>query len=279
MGKAKNLENQRFGKLTAIRIVGKSEKNEMLWLCQCDCGNTKIAKVRSLTSGHLRSCGCAYKKDLIGKRYGRLEVIEEFGRDKIGNVLWKCKCDCGNETIVRSADLNNGHSRSCGCLIADTTRRSMTTHGQRKTRLYRIWTNMKNRCFNKNYKNYKRYGAKGITVCDEWSGENDFINFYMWAMSSGYKEYLTIDRIDNNEGYSPDNCRWATYEEQANNKTNNRLFRFNGETQTLSEWSKIYDINQSTLRSRIELGVPENELFEKADRRYKKFPADEELED
>lgn len=154
--------------------------------------------------------------DLTGQRFGRLTVIERVGTSKNGNALWDCKCDCGNTAVVRGASLKNGITRSCGCLIAESTKNRNTTHCLSKTRLYRIWANMKDRCLNSNTREYPYYGGRGITVCDEW--KNDFQAFYNWAMANSYQDHLSIDRIDNDKGYTPDNCRWATHSEQMYNR-------------------------------------------------------------
>lgn len=121
-------------------------------------------------------------------------------------------------------------------------------HGGKHTRLYNIWKSMRQRCSNRNASNYKNYGARGIRVCDEW---NDFAVFSAWAMSSGYNDSLTIDRIDNNGDYSPTNCRWATYTEQARNKRNTVLYEYNGEARTLMEWEEIFGIPWGTMWARI----------------------------
>ena len=154
--------------------------------------------------------------DLTGQRFGRLTVVERTGTSKNGNALWACRCDCGNVAVVRGASLKNGITRSCGCLIAESTKDRNTTHGLRKTRLYHVWANMKDRCLNPNTPSYSYYGGRGITICDEW--RDDFQAFYDWAMANGHRDDLSIDRIDNDKGYNPDNCRWATHSEQMHNR-------------------------------------------------------------
>lgn len=161
--------------------------------------------------------------DLTGQRFGRLTVIERDGTDKNGrNVMWLCVCDCGGTTRTTTTHLRNGHAQSCGCLFREKLieggekTRFATTHGKSRTRLYRILTGMKSRCYNPQSHKYPLYGARGITVCDEW--KNSFQAFYEWAIANGYSDDLSIDRIDNDRGYSPNNCRWSTVTEQNRNR-------------------------------------------------------------
>lgn len=154
--------------------------------------------------------------DLTGQRFGRLTVIERAENNKAGRARWLCRCDCGKYITVTGVDLRTGNTKSCSCLKTARLIKQSTTHGESKTRLFQIWCNMRNRCYNPNVTRYDDYGGRGITVCDEWL--HDFTAFRNWALSSGYSDELTLDRIDNDKGYSPDNCRWATWHEQRMNQ-------------------------------------------------------------
>ena len=152
------------------------------------------------------------KKDLTGQRFGMLVAVRDVGK-KNRAYIWECVCDCGNTLHVRGAVLSNGHTKSCGCLRKEGPRKPSYSHGLSKTRLYRIWSNMKSRCLNPKVHNYKHYGGKGVSVCDEWL--QNFKAFYDWAIASGYKDDLTIDRKDSDGNYCPENCCWITQSENA----------------------------------------------------------------
>lgn len=193
-------------------------------------------------------------KDITGKVYGRLTVIERVENDKHGQARWKCLCECGNYTVAVTTELNRGNVRSCGCLSREISKKVNFKHGFKNTRLYKVWDSMKKRCYNSNSPSYKYYGGRGITICDEW--KNDFKSFHDWAFANGYDEnaeYMkcTIDRIDVNGNYEPSNCRWVTCKEQARNRTNNRLIEYNGEKLTLIEWAERLKIKYTILHQRI----------------------------
>lgn len=158
-------------------------------------------------------------KDLTGQKFGKLIVIKKVSKDKYGHTMWLCECDCGNKKIVLGKCLRNGATRSCGCYHKKQVSKLNLKHGKSNLRIHKIWSNIKQRCFNKNNLRYQYYGARGITICDEW--KEDFMSFYNWAMTNGYKDNLSIDRIDVNGNYEPSNCRWATQSEQ-NANTRNR---------------------------------------------------------
>lgn len=191
-------------------------------------------------------------KDLAGQRFGRLVVLYDTGERKSRNVVWRCKCDCGNEVDVAGYSLTSGNTTSCGCYNRERSVEANTVHGMNRQGerhpVYAAWSRMLQRCENPNNKRYKDYGGRGIRVCEEWHDAKVFIE---WALSHGWREGLSIDRIDNNGNYEPGNCRWATLREQARNKRSNRLITFNGKTQSLAAWAEEMGINSSALRYRI----------------------------
>lgn len=191
--------------------------------------------------------------DLTGQRFGRLEVLKYNG-----NSRWECKCDCGKIVYPKGGNLRKGDISSCGCLRKDVAYNNHITHGETKSRLYRIWKLMRRRCNNINDVSYPLYGGRGISVCEEWS---QYEPFKLWALSNGYSEELSIDRIDPNGNYEPSNCRWATAKEQANNKRNNHKLCFNGETHTISEWSEITGLKRTTIIERINAGWSEKKTL------------------
>ena len=201
--------------------------------------------------------------NLLGQRFGKLTVISKAGISKHGSVNWLCKCDCGNETIVNSNNLRRGHTLSCGCYqreqAAIAGKKTLTIHGKAKSRLYHIWIGMKQRCYNNKSANFKRYGGRGIYVCDEW--KNDYQSFYDWSILNGYDESLTIDRINNDKEYSPQNCRWITIKEQGNNRSTNRYITINNQTKTVAQWAEISGIRTGTLYKRLDNGIEGEKLL------------------
>ena len=184
-----------------------------------------------------------------GDKYNRLTAVRFDHMDKHWNAYWLFKCQCGNKKVINVSSVKTGHIKSCGCLQKEMMKNRMIIHGMSYTKEYSIWGNMKDRCYNKKSKEYKNYGDRGIKVCNRWM---KFENFYKDMGKKPVKK--SLDRINNNNNYKPNNCRWATRKEQNNNKRNNYLLTFNNKTMTIAEWSDKLDINYSTLRGRLKLG-------------------------
>lgn len=190
--------------------------------------------------------------DITGQKYGKLLAIKPVEeRTKGGGIKWLFRCDCGNEKVIPSNSVRTGLVKSCGCLV--------TTHGMTGTRLFNIWVDMRQRCYNKNYPDFHLWGGKGVIVCTEWLV--DFKAFYSWAIANGYKDNLTLDRIDGCGDYEPSNCRWATYKEQARNVSHNRRITIDGEARLLCEWLEIAPITASTYYKRKKQGLTDKEAL------------------
>ena len=187
--------------------------------------------------------------DLTGKTFGYWTVISRTVNSKEGRSMWMCRCKCGTERAVRGYNLRNGTSKSCGCLSAEMTKERSTTHGMTGTRLYKIWGQMIQRTTNKNDPWYSYYGGRGIVVCEEW--RNSFEPFKAWAVENGYKDNLTLDRRNNEEGYSPENCRWVTRAVQEENTRRTHFLTYKGKTKSITEWAKATGIKRSVLYDRI----------------------------
>lgn len=255
MGKPRlNLTGKQFGHLTVLEFSHGDGCGNYYWLCECDCPdkNKILAKGHDLTRGHKTSCGCRWrttkKDDLIGKQFGRLTVLSYDHTGDDGNAYWLCECSCGNTKVISRINLMSGHVKSCGCYRSEWSSAIHSTHRSSNTRLYKIWQGMKRRCTNEHNDFFNHYGGRGITVCDEWQ---DFENFQEWAMNNNYSPDLTIDRIDNDAGYCPENCRWVDRTIQANNKSNNRYIEYNGERDTMSNWARRLGVDYDTLKHRI----------------------------
>lgn len=202
------------------------------------------------------------KLDLCGQRFGKLVVIER-AEDYISpkgkrHTRWKCLCDCGKTTTVLATNLRQGVTTSCGCKVKEIASLLNVSHHESYTRLYDIWHGMKQRCGNPNAHAYDRYGAQGITVCDEWHAYEEFAE---WALNNGYEDNLTIDRIDGNKGYEPSNCRWATPKQQARNRKSNRTIPYNGKNITISELCDISGKSRSVVRRMLIQGASPQKII------------------
>lgn len=254
-----DLTGKTFGRLTVLNehhtVKTKGGQAKVKWLCRCTCGNLIEKYSQDLRRKQHLSCGCWKKEllselktaDLTGKRFGRLVALRRAENCK-GAVKWICKCDCGNEIAVLASNLTRNHTKSCGCYNVEQATQNATRHNMYGTRLYKIWQDMKSRCNNPTESSFDNYGGRGIKVCQEWES---FEVFMKWALANGYEDTLTIDRIDVNGDYKPENCKWSTLKEQARNKRNNFMISFNGETKPLAVWCELFNLNYNTVYMRL----------------------------
>lgn len=209
-------------------------------------------------------------KDLTGQIFGRLTIVEYNSKDKSGQAKWLCKCECENYIIVTGGDLRKGHTKSCGCLRTENIIKRSTKHNNcrrgNETSEFVAWSSMKQRCYDKNFKDYNLYGGRGIKVCDIW-----LYSFENFLEDVGLKPTTlhSLDRYPNKDGnYEPGNVRWATIKEQANNKRNNIILEYKGESKTLSEWADKLGVTYSTLENRYRRGWTIERIFEQEFRIY-----------
>ena len=236
------------------------------YLCKCECGKLKWINCDSVLMNRQKGCGCIkgreFHEDITGKKYGKLKVIEEAER-KNKRIMWKCLCDCGNVTVVSSNNLKYGHTQSCGCYQRKRTKEGHIKHGGTYTRLFTIYQGMKRRCYSEKEPNYRKYGGRGIKICEQWLGDNGFENFRKWAFENGYNDNLTIDRIDFNGNYEPSNCRWGDFVQQANNRRSNRVVEYKNQRKTIAEWSRETGIPAYNISYRLRKNKPLEEVFKK----------------
>ena len=206
--------------------------------------------------------------DFTGIKFNYLTMIERIGTNKYQQALWLCKCDCGETTIAIGSEVKSGKKKSCGCYKTSRLIKRVTTHGLYDTRLHHTWGNMKDRCYNKNSGEYYAYGGRGIAVCEEW--RHNFQAFYDWAVSHGYSDNLTIERVNVDGNYEPQNCKWATRKEQMNNTRRNRKLTYNGKVQTLQQWADETGIRVQTLWIRLDHGWDVEKALTTPVKQYKK---------
>lgn len=261
------LQGKRIGQLLVVALSTVDAKASCVWLCRCDCGReTRIPSNRLLGKRPTRSCGCLRdeavrkrnrathrptRQDLVGRRFSRLTVTAFVGiRGAYQQSVWRCRCDCGREKIVSGSNLRSDEVRSCGCLIRDTVRGRCLTHGKTHTPEYRIWLGMKARCADLRD---KRYGGRGIAVCDRWRTS---FEAFLRDMGTRPTPEHSLDRLENARGYEPGNVRWATRLEQGRNTSRNRLITIGDVTLPLSAWAERLGVKYMTLHSRLRRGMP-----------------------
>lgn len=255
MPKALDLTDQRFGKLKAVsKADERGVDGSVRWHCVCDCGTLVIKSANALRFGAVTSCGCSKTaEDLTGRIFGRWTVMSLHAeRLKNGGTTWVCECECGTTAKVTRNNLIRGLSKSCGCLKNELSSARITaictTHGMTGSPEYLSWAGMIQRCYNPNHDAYIRYGGSGITVCDEWRGS--FEKFYA-DMGERPSEEHTLDREDNEGNYTPDNCRWATWHVQQNNRKDTKKYLFNGGHVTLAEIARDAGVGYFPLYNRV----------------------------
>lgn len=252
-------------KQTRPRVKG----SDPFWLCRCDCGREKEINVRSVLGQRIKSCGCSMnKKNRIlsrdikgGMTFGKLTLIKNTNpnEQRFSKIIWECQCECGNKITSSAKSLRAGRRKSCGCLRSENSGRRK--HGQgtkgKETPEYKTWMNILSRCGDapcvKRVNTYKNYSARGIFVCERW--KNSFAAFYEDMGIRPSKDH-SIDRINNNDGYYKENCRWATDKEQCNNRRFNLLITIDGVEKTLQEWSDSYKIKSSLVSKRLKRDWP-----------------------
>jgi len=275
---AEDLRGKKFGRLRVLERA-KNHSGRVHWMCLCDCGESAVISAKKMKSGHTKSCGCLHKENIIalrdvriknkekkqksikGKKFGKLTPIK-LSINKEGSIEWFCHCDCGNVKAVSATAILNYNVRSCGCLL-DENRKSFAvnqqTHGLSNTREYGVWCAMHSRCYNPNNKSYKHYGARGIEVCERWHRFENYIS----DMGARPIEGHSIDRIDVNGDYSPENCRYASAKTQANNTRKTIYMEIDGQTKPLTEWAEIFNIKSATVRNRLRKGWADRDALTK----------------
>lgn len=238
---AKDLTGQKFGEWLVLKRLGSNKYKTPMWECQCSCGVIRNHQASNLLSGSSTSCGCAKQyRDDSGQKFGRLTILSKIQAKDSDYSRYVCLCDCGNYITPIASNIVRGLTTSCGChakaLKVERNKVRMTTHGKSRSKVYRTYQGMIERCYNPNVVNYHMYGGRGITVCDRWL--ESFENFYE-DMGDPPSDNLSIDRVFNALGYSKDNCKWSTSKEQTWNTRANRLVTFQGETKCIGEWVDI----------------------------------------
>jgi hypothetical protein len=263
-----NLAGTVFGRLTVLRFVPDDTKNAR-FLCRCSCGTEKLILVSALRSGSTVSCGCRQRDmyegmrgrkdaparnriDMMGMRFGRLVVSGPGQPDSARKMRWPCVCDCGATGTFDAYRLRKGHATSCGCRQAELRKLGPNyRHGQTRSPTWNVWAGMRKRCLDTNCKKYPIYGGRGITICDRWDSFENFLAD-MGERPAG----MTIERDDVNGNYGPNNCRWATLKEQANNRRNNHRVEYEGRIFTIAQLAELKGISSGSLAGRLRRGIP-----------------------
>lgn len=238
----------RYGMWTALYNGRLTPAYHQYIVCRCDCGVEKEVELLSLVRGVSTNCGCQKHPDQSGKVYGRWTLVKRV-EDRHRRVHYLCRCECGTEKVIQLLSLVRGASSSCGCYNSEVAS-ARATHGMSRTRIYSTWKGMLERCYNEKSQSYYLYGGRGIKVCNRW--RNDVTAFL--ADMGEPPEDTSLDRIDNNGDYTPENCRWATIDVQCNNTRRNVYLTHDGETKTIAEWARHKGMGKNSLLSRLRLG-------------------------
>jgi hypothetical protein len=243
MGKFIDLTGKVFNRLTVLSRAENNKSGSCQWNCICQCGKNTRVLSSNLTTGNIKSCGCLKLDDLTGQTFSRLTVISRAEKDKRNKSQWNCLCSCGKNIRVVARSLKSGGTKSCGCLNTEKRKTNNLIHGMSYSPEYTTWKSIKARCYGKNSLT-QLYRDKGIKVCDRWL--ESFENFYE-DMGDRPSSKHSIDRIDNDGDYCPENCRWATAKEQSNNRSKNVKMTLDGETKTIAEWAKVLGIRSGVI--------------------------------
>lgn len=272
-GEIIDINGEVFGRLTVYQF-SRMKNGSAYWACHCECGNIATVNGSRLRNGHTQSCGCLVMDkagsnfiDETGATYGRWTVVG-YSHTHDGSAFWDCVCDCGKKSKIEGTSLRSGNTKSCGCLAVDNGRKRSITHGGANTVEYRAWKGLRARCNNKNNARYGLYGGRGIKVCKRW---NHFVNF-IEDMGRRPSKNHSIDRIDNDGDYCPENCRWANQTVQVRNSRRGLMIKYRGETRNLSGWCEHLNLPQSRTAQRLRNGWSIEEAFEtpalKSNRKY-----------
>jgi hypothetical protein len=256
----------RFGKLSVLtgEWIGSGARRKVR--CACDCGTEKDVAIADLRAGKTTSCGC-YRREWqehryplpIGQKFGKLTVLRSAGHQGRGRMV-DAQCDCGNVTVANIDNIRNSHTTSCGCQkVLSGMSRAKHGHSRQgaRSRTYQIYRDMRTRCENPNYAEFHLYGGRGITVCERWRQGFESFLADMGESPSG----MTLERERVNEGYGPGNCKWATDEEQANNKRNNVVIEFNEKRMTIAQWARELNVSAPKLYYRHSQGWPPEKIL------------------
>lgn len=273
-------EGQVFGRLTVIKEDGKNSRGSRLVRCVCSCEDRTevLVEIHTLFKGNTKSCGCLARETASalfqklprtirdikpGDRFERLVVVKSSTPTSGNRPRWECLCDCGNTKVVDAYHLLHNNARSCGCLQKEKAAEHCYVHGGTGSVEHNTWFSIKARCYNEETSSYMNYGARGITVCDRWLDEEFGFTNFLADMGPRPSGEHSIERIDNEKGYSPDNCIWATRTMQARNKRNNRFITANGESYCIGEWAERTGLTTSAIRSRLKMGWSEEDAVTK----------------